>query len=89
MTGVLIVLNCLVVIGIAGILLTKYRSLRDPGLLWLGVALVLWPLVSWVLGSGERLLMDRLAAGKSVGIYPFCLVAQGRLTLVSLTAILS
>lgn len=89
MLEVLTVLHCLVVIGIAWVLRRRWRSTRDPGLLWLGVALVLWPLASGVLGFGERLLMDRLVAGKPVGIHPFGLVAQGRLTLVDLTAILS
>jgi len=89
MIEVLVVLNFLAVIGIAWILLRKYRSVGDPGLLWLGGALVLWPLVSGVLQYGERLLMDRLAAGEPLGVYPFSIVTQGSLTLGSLAIILS
>jgi hypothetical protein len=86
---VLIALNCFAWIVIAWILLAKYRSVRDSGLLWLAGALVLWPLISNLARYGERILMDRLVAGESVGIYPFSLVAQGTLTLGSLSAILS
>jgi hypothetical protein len=46
-----------------------------PGLL--GVAVVIWPLVSKLLGRGERVLIDRLVRHQPIGFYPFSLVEHG------------
>ena len=75
--------------AIAWALISKYRSTRDPGLLWLGVALVIWPIVSWALSYGDKVMLDRLSSGKPVGISPFSLVQRNVITLGTLMALLS
>jgi hypothetical protein len=71
---------------IAVVLVRKYVRTRDVGLIWLGVAVVVWPLVTPLLAAGERVFIDRLARHQSVGFYPFSLVARGEMTLGSLVA---
>jgi hypothetical protein len=71
---------------IAVVLVRKYVRTRDVGLIWLGVAVVVWPLVPPLLGAGERVFIDRLGRHQSVGLYPFSLVARGDMILGSLVA---
>ena len=89
MIGVLLALNCLTWVAIVWVLRAKYRLVRDSGLVWLGAALVLWPLVSMLVQAGESMLISQLMVGDPVGIYPFSLVAQGTLTLGDLQAALA
>jgi hypothetical protein len=42
----------------------KYLRTRDAGFIWLGVAVVLWPLASRLL---DRVLLDRIVSGHSTG----------------------
>jgi hypothetical protein len=65
-------------IAIAAILVRQYVRTRDVGFVWLGVAVVIWPGVSRLLGGGERVFIDRLIRHQSVGFYPFTLVAAGK-----------
>lgn len=78
---VLLVLALLLHLAIAVVLIRKYLRTHDVGLIWLGIAVVVWPLVSRLLDLGLRPLIDRLARHESVGFYPFSLVASGQLTL--------
>ena len=63
---------------IAIILVRKYLRTRDVGFVWLGVAVVIWPLVSLLLERGERSLIDRVVHHRVVGFYPFSLVSMGK-----------
>ena len=65
--------------AIAVILVRQYLRTRDVGLVWLGAAVVVWPLVSRLLEAGERVSIDR-AMHKQFVIYPFTLVASGQMT---------
>jgi hypothetical protein len=78
---VLAVLALLLHVAIAIVLIAKYRRTRDIGFLWLGIAVVVWPLVSRVLDFGVRTAVDRLVSKQPVGFFPFSLVEHGRLTL--------
>lgn len=67
-------------LALAVVLVRKYLRTRDVGFVWLGVAVVIWPLVSGLLEVGERSLIDRLVHGHSVGFYPFSLVERGQMS---------
>ena len=54
-------------IAIAIILFRKFLKTRDAGFIWLGVAVVIWPLVSRLF---EHVFIDRLARHQLVGFYP-------------------
>jgi hypothetical protein len=70
-------------------LVRKYWLTRDVGFVWLGVAVVIWPLVSQVLRYGGRVFVDRLGKGEPVGFYPFSLVERGQMSLGDLVIWLS
>ena len=76
-------------LAIIAVLVHKYRRTRDQGFLWLGVPLVIWPLLSVPLGDWLRFAMDRLSSGERVGIFPFTLVEQGQMLLGSLVTLLA
>ncbi len=61
--------------AVAVILVRKYVRTRDVGFVWLGVAVVAWPLASLLLRFGERDVVDRVFHHRSV-IYPFNLIGQ-------------
>lgn len=79
--AVLEVLALLLLVAIAIVLIGKYRRTRDIGFLWLGVAVVVWPLVSRMLDFGVRAVIGRLVNRQPVGFFPFSLVEHGHLTL--------
>jgi hypothetical protein len=81
MLYILTALSLVLHIAIAVVLVRKYLRTHDIGFVWLGVAVVIWPLVSRLLDHGERLLIDRLVKGQSVGYFPFSLVERGRMTI--------
>lgn len=70
-------------VAIAVILARQYLRTRDIGLVWLGAAVVVWPLVSRLLEAGERISIDRAIHKQSV-IYPFTMLASGQTTAGSL-----
>jgi hypothetical protein len=53
---------------------------RDAGFIWLGVAVILWPLCGYWLNRGEAMLLNRVIHGQPVGFYPFNLIASRRMT---------
>jgi len=83
---ILMGLNLLMFGATVTVLGWQYRRTRDPGFAWLAVALVIWPMVAVPLGYWNRTLIDRLASGKAVGLFPFSLVSKGQMTLGSLVA---
>lgn len=64
--------------AIAVILVRQYVRTRDVGLIWLGAAVVVWPLVSRLLEAGERVSIARATHHQAV-IYPFTLAASGQM----------
>jgi hypothetical protein len=50
-------------LSMATVLVRKYLRTRDVGFVWLGVAVVVWPLLSAVLGYGQRLFIRRFGGG--------------------------
>jgi hypothetical protein len=76
-------------LALAIVLARKYLRTRDIGFLWLGAAVVIWPLVSRLLDLGEHHLLDRILSRKSAGFYPFNLVAQGQMTIGNFTSSLA
>ena len=54
----------LLYLALAAVLIRKHKSTGDAGFLWLGVAVVLWPLVSNLIFSwGGQLLMQHFMNG--------------------------
>jgi ABC-type polysaccharide/polyol phosphate export permease len=50
-------------LALAAILLRKYKSTGDTGFLWLGAAVVLWPILSNVLNQAADFLIRHSAHG--------------------------
>ncbi len=59
-----------------------YVRTRNSGFVWLGVAIVVWPL-AWSLLTRTviRPEIDQLSMGRPARIFPFTLVERGRMTL--------
>lgn len=78
---ILIVSALLLHVAIAVVLVRRYLRTRDAGLIWLGIAVVVWPLVSRMLQLASRPFIDRLVHHEWIGFYPFKLVATGQMTI--------
>jgi ABC-type polysaccharide/polyol phosphate export permease len=76
-------------VAIVGLLARQYFRTRDLGLIWLAVAVVIWPFVSRMLQTGEKVFIDRLVRHQPVDFFPFSLVEKGQLTLGSLMLLLT
>ena len=74
---------------VAVLLVWKYRRTRDAGFLWLGLPLVLLPVVALPLALWLQAGVDRLALQQQISAFPFTLVEQGRLTLGGLLTLLN
>ena len=77
---ILLFLALLLHLAIALVLIRNYVRTRDVGLIWLGVAVVVWPLVSRMLELGSRRFIDRMVRHEAIGFYPFSLVSSGQIT---------
>ncbi len=73
---------------VAAFLVRQYLRTRNTGFVWLGVAVVIWPFVSNLLGAGQRLLYDRILNRQAV-FSPFSLVEHGQTTFGTLTLYLA
>lgn len=72
-------------LAIAVLLIRKYLRTRDVAFIWLGVAVLVWPVVSrLLLDPLAHLAIDRLTHGEAIGLFPFTLVEHGRMTLGTL-----
>ncbi len=71
----------LLIITTAVCLIRKYQETNDRGIIWFGIALVLWPLILAVLNLAFNIYARRIDAGVHVGFYPFTLVEIGRIRL--------
>ena len=72
--------------AIAVILVRKYMRTHDLGFIWLGVAVVVWPLVTRLLTRLQGVYISRLINHQLVGFFPFSLVESGKTSLGSLIA---
>ena len=75
-----VVLQIALNLGIAWVVVKGYRRTRNVGFLVLGCGVLIWPLVSALLGMGTRLMIDRVLRGETVTLWPFSLLVQGQLT---------
>lgn len=89
MIGILGAITFVLYFAVAVLLVWKYRRTRDAGFLWLGLPLVLLPLVALPLALWLQAGVDRLVLGEQVNAFPFTLVEQGRLTMGSLLTLLN
>ena len=86
---ILAVIALLLHVAIAVILVRKFIQTRDIGFIWLGAAVVIWPLLSKLLDAGERVLIVRTMNHQWAAFYPFTLVERGQITLGSLVTLLA
>jgi hypothetical protein len=86
--AVLVALALALYAAVATVLVRRYLRGRDVGFVWLGVAGVVWPLLSTLLSFGERLLVDRAIRREAV-FFPFSLIQQGRMSVGDLDAALT
>ena len=86
MLSALFALSVVLFVGIAVALAVKYRLTRDAGFLWLGAALVAWPLICMALGQAQSAMVARIASERPVGIFPYSLVEQQEMTIGELIA---
>jgi hypothetical protein len=80
MIPAVVVVQIALYLGIAWVVLKGYRRTRNVGFLVLGCGVLIWPLVSALLGMGTRLMIDRVLRGETVTVWPFSLLAQRQLT---------
>jgi hypothetical protein len=88
-TIILVSLIAVSAVSLFMVLVIKYLRTRDVGFVWLGVAVVIWPVVSSLLNRGERLGIDRVISGRSVGFFPFTLVERGQTSVGNLSTTLA
>ena len=86
---VLAVAAILLHLAIGVLLVRKFTQTRDIGFIWLGVAVVIWPLLSKLLDVGARVLIERTLNHQWTGFYPFTLIERGQVTIGSLVASLA
>ena len=89
MIGILGATTFVLYSAVAVLLFWKYRRTRDVGFLWLGLPLVLLPVVALPLALWLQAGVDRLALKQQVNTFPFTLVEQGRLTWGGLLTLLN
>jgi hypothetical protein len=68
-------------LAIGAILVRQHLRTRDVGFVWLGVAVVVWPVVSRLLEVGQKVFIDRLISHQPAAFYPFTLIASGQVTI--------
>ena len=83
-TMVFVGLTVVLQLAIATVLVRKYLRTRDVGFVWLGVAVVIWPLVLQLLNIGEHSAIDRYLSGHLTGFFPFTLIERGQATMADL-----
>ena len=59
----LFAITVILYLAIATMLVRKYLRTRNVGFVWLGVAVVVWPLLSSLLQYGQRLYIHRFGSG--------------------------
>ncbi len=52
-----------------------YRRSRNPGFVWLAVALLVWPALCWGMNAFVGNAVDDVVAGEAPGRFPFSLMA--------------
>jgi hypothetical protein len=86
---ILATLTIICYIAIVALLVRQYLRLREPGLIWLAVAVVVWPFMSGLLKTGERFLIDRIVHHQPVGFFPFSLLEKEQVSIGSLMLLLA
>jgi hypothetical protein len=87
-----IIFGCLVFasyITLIVVLILKYLRTRDAGFVWLGIAVVIWPLLSRLIDRGERIPLSRVLNHHPAGFFPFSLVDRGVMTIGDLLTTLA
>jgi hypothetical protein len=72
-------------LAIAVTLVLKYVRTQDVGFVWLGLAVVIWPLMKVLV---VRVFFDRFIHGQ-LGFYPFSLVDRGQMSVGSFVTLVN
>ena len=75
-------LRVAVLASLTFVLATRYLETRQAGFLWLGAALVLWPIAIQLIDHFSQTARTRLVTGQPVTLFPFSLVAKGHMSLI-------
>jgi len=86
---IVVALAVVVQVALAAVLVRRYLRTRDVGFVWLAVAVGIWPLISRIIEQGEKVLIDRVVKGQSIGLYPFSLVERGEMSIGGLVGYLN
>jgi hypothetical protein len=89
MTILACMIDAVLYLAIAGVLIQAYRRTKKVGTLWLLPPMALIPAMALPITLWRHTMADRLIAGKTVDVFPFTRVAQGRLTIGSLLTLLN
>ena len=81
----LVALAVVLQLAIAATLVRKYVRTHDVGFVWLGLAVVIWPVIK---GLVERVFSDRLIHGQ-LRFYPFSLVERGQISVGSFVTVVN
>lgn len=76
-------------LALAVAVIVKYMRTRDVGFIWLGIAVVIWPIVSRLLDRGVRMAIDGTIKGHPIGVFPFTSVDRGEISIGNLLMIIS
>lgn len=79
----------LLYVALAVVLVLKWLRTRDTGIAWLGIAVVIWPLIVRLLVWGETIEARRLWMHQPVGLFPFSAVERGEVSMGMLFTTLS
>jgi hypothetical protein len=71
-------------IVVAAVLVRKYFRTQDVGLLWLAVAVVVWPLASRAIEHGALFHFSNPVQGRPGGFYEFLMPGNGQVSLGTL-----
>jgi len=82
----LVALSVVMFGSMAVVLLMQYRRTRDPGFIWLAIPLLIGPLFGTALHYWNQHVIDRLMSGTPVDLYPYSLVAEGKMALGTFVA---
>jgi hypothetical protein len=64
---IFVVIACVLYIATATLLVRKYLRTHDIGFVWLGAAVLVWPLLARLLEYGQQVLIDRLIVRVGAG----------------------
>jgi len=89
MMKIIIGLRLILLLTIAVLLFFRFKKEKDAAYLWFFAGFTICPIFSFVLNFAQKNFFDKLAQGEKVGLFPFSLVSEGRITVGELSFVLN